>query len=230
MKIMASPSNIYNFYDSHVYNVILLNGSMHFVHRNNSLVNIDEFIPLYRQVSGVDEQQDIGFYMMKHPEEFQSQPVITVGEHYYVRITQLPGSPLFDILHREANCAALRQMTISRVSVFFSSAGAVTNLHYDESSLGGVLCQYAGRKRVLLWPPGEEQMNPYPEDHPYYRRSRYNGREPHKESHALAMRKTHEYVINAGECVYIPMLWWHYVESLDDNTIGIRYQITKVNT
>ena len=177
MKIMASPNNIYNYYDSHAYGVVMRNGTLHYVHMSNgSLANIDGFVPIYRQVSGVDTQQDIGFYMMDRSDKRNfsyTQPVIAVGEYYYVRITQLPGSLFFEMMLEELMCAALRTISISRISVFFSTTGAVTNLHYDVSMRGGVLCQLQGRKRILLWPPGAGSMNAYPETHLYSRRSRF---------------------------------------------------------
>jgi hypothetical protein len=80
----------------------------------------------------------------------------------------------------------------------------------------------------MLWPPDTplDIMKSYtPATHPHYRRSRYNMKDPHYYSHALASQRTHDIVVSEGMCVYLPARWWHYVESLSDDTISTRFTV-----
>ncbi len=40
--------------------------------------------------------------------------------------------------------------------------------------------------------------------------------------------KIYKYILNQGDCIYIPKNWWHCVENLED-TIAITYKIYRVN-
>ena len=277
-KVMASPTNVFDFYDTYTYDVINLNpgeyapsiaadrasvelytrrygpfnpNTLRFVHFSNRSVveDIENFIPMQRQVSGPPGQPDIGFRMMDDldPRNFShQQPVIASGEKYYVRVSGAKGSPFFDIYAPYALPAAFNVFrsirsdvhamttpggsgdrfshllkrysyanprrrheivsTVNRLSVYFSTKGAVTNLHFDESGDGTVVCQLKGAKRFQLWPPdGHDVMRSHrPQSHPLSRRSMYDGRDPVTQSHALAMRRTHDITIQEGMCIFFP--------------------------
>jgi hypothetical protein len=95
---------------------------------------------------------------------------------------------------------------VDRISIFFSTKGAATNLHYDQSGVGAVVCQLKGSKRFQLWPPGgHDIMQTFSSPaHPLHRRSRLQQRNPQGASHVLAMRKTHDLVVDEGMCIFFP--------------------------
>jgi hypothetical protein len=116
--------------------------------------------------------------------------------------------------------------SVRKIALYFSSKGAVTNLHYDLSGRGAVVCMLTGEKRIQLWPPGSEFMKKFsPESHPNSRRSRHDGANPLRDSIQLAIRKSHEWLLEEGMCVYIPAGWWHLITSLADCTISTRFTV-----
>jgi ribosomal protein L16 Arg81 hydroxylase len=100
--------------------------------------------------------------------------------------------------------------------------GIVTNIHYDANP--GFVVQLRGRKRILIWPPSEKEnlYITYPMNHPYYRRSRYDGRieDVGVDFPKIKQAKYIEVILKPDECLYIPKGWFHYVETLDDITVS----------
>lgn len=252
-KIMASPTNVYSFYETFTYAVVNLTPEeenpnrvvLQYIYlKNGTAVQVyDDFEPFHFQVQGPDELPDVGFIMMDDADPTNisyTNPVIARGEHYYVRISGVEGTPFYDIYAKDIMCAAFNShrskgyktlpheivKSINRTSIFFSKTGAVTNLHYDESGMGAVLCQLKGSKRIVLWPPGEfDNMGNYPAGHPYYRRSVFNKRNPFKQSRKLAESKHTDMIVDEGQCIFMPVGWWHYIESLSEDTISVRFTI-----
>jgi hypothetical protein len=103
----------------------------------------------------------------------------------------------------------------------------ITVTHYDTSQ--NIACAVAGRRRITFFPP-EQIANLYPGPllltpggaHV----SMVDPREPDlsrypKFEHALASASQAE--IEPGDAVYIPSLWWHNVESLDNLSMQVNY-------
>jgi hypothetical protein len=102
-----------------------------------------------------------------------------------------------------------------------------TPAHFDESN--NVACVMAGRRRFTLFPP-EQTPNLYvgplghaPTGTPI---SLVTVAEPDfarfpRFREALAHARVAE--LEAGDAIYIPMLWWHHVESLDKYNALINY-------
>jgi hypothetical protein len=116
----------------------------------------------------------------------------------------------------------------SATSIWVGQKGNFTRLHYD--IWHGLLAQLTGRKRVILFPPNETS-NLYCD--PLFSWSR---RPPSKlptdclrtDKHLFPkfrnVRRYYETVIDPGDVLYIPPLWWHEVESLDNSiSIPLRY-------
>jgi hypothetical protein len=103
----------------------------------------------------------------------------------------------------------------------------VTPAHFDESS--NVACVVAGRRRFTLFPP-EEIANLYigpigyaPTGTPI---SLVSFREPDftrfpRFRQALEAAQVAE--LGPGDAIYIPALWWHHVESLDQVNMLVNY-------
>lgn len=272
-KIMASPTNIFDFYDTFQYDVINLNpgeypptipvnernlqdyiqkygpfppNTLRYIHlKNRTLVTqhptASPLIPLQRQVQGPEGFPDLGFKFLDRNDSERlryTQPIIASGEGYYIRISGEKGSAFYDSYAKSLLPAAFnhlafpdrfasRKNRIDRLSIFFSEKGAVTNLHYDESGRGSVLCQLTGSKRIQLWSSEvqEDIIKPYEPSHHQYRRSKLNGRSPQLESLLLSEKRDHSLILKPGWCAYFPVRWWHHIESLGDENISTRFTV-----
>ena len=101
-------------------------------------------------------------------------------------------------------------MALESVSLYLSSAGCVTNLHWDGHS--GFLAQTRGEKEVQLFAPGRMPA-PAPAGSPCSRRSYHCGRECPRGAFAKLR-------LQAGWALYIPTRWAHHVTSLSAESLG----------
>ncbi|XP_060075232.1 hypoxia-inducible factor 1-alpha inhibitor-like [Ylistrum balloti] len=103
--------------------------------------------------------------------------------------------------------------------------GNVTPGHYDEQE--NFFSQVRGYKRFVLFPPSQFAcMYPYPIYHPCDRQSQVDFDNPDftqfpKFKEACGM----EAVVGPGDVLYIPMYWWHHVQSLPSHgyTISVTF-------
>jgi hypothetical protein len=113
-------------------------------------------------------------------------------------------------LRGAASAAARRRWRVRNLSAYLSSAGCVTNLHWDGAA--GLLAQTRGRKLVRLFAPGT-MPDAAPRGSPCFRRSYQSGR-------ACPAGACSELVLEEGSALLIPAGWAHHVTSLDDFTLG----------
>jgi len=109
-----------------------------------------------------------------------------------------------------------RTQSTAASSVWMGQSGNLTPLHNDPWH--GLLIQLHGRKRVRLFPP-DEYRNVYGRvptkvDHPY------TGLPDEFDPDTGALPRlreaeSYDVVLDSGDVLYIPMFWWHQVESLD---------------
>ncbi|MGH0117297.1 UNVERIFIED_CONTAM: hypothetical protein FKN15_013820 [Acipenser sinensis] len=99
--------------------------------------------------------------------------------------------------------------------------GNVTPAHYDEQQ--NFFAQIKGYKRCILFPPDQfECLYPFPVHHPCDRQSQVDFENPDYEKfpnfkHVVG----YETVVGPGDVLYIPMYWWHHIESLLNGGITI---------
>lgn len=112
--------------------------------------------------------------------------------------------------------------------IWVSSPGCVTPLHFD--TCHGLLCQVRGEKRVLLADPlSTRSLYLNAPDHPNPQSSRVN-LTAWLEEEAGDQRRLYpkvsnvdwyEVVLNPGQALYIPPLWWHHVETLSSPSVSV---------
>nr|ASL69981.1 factor inhibiting HIF [Strongylocentrotus purpuratus] len=95
-----------------------------------------------------------------------------------------------------------------------SMEGNVTPAHYDEQE--NFFAQVKGYKRFIMFPPSQfDRLYPFPVHHPNDRQSQVNFDDPDFERFPkFRNAKAVEAVVGPGDVIYIPMYWWHHVESL----------------
>lgn len=92
--------------------------------------------------------------------------------------------------------------------------GNVTPCHYDEQQ--NLFAQIYGYKRCILFPPSQfECLYPYPVYHPHDRQSMVDFDRPeYSKFPKFKEAKGFEAVVGPGDVLYIPIYWWHHIESL----------------
>lgn len=95
----------------------------------------------------------------------------------------------------------------------------IVSAHYDGSD--NIACVVAGRRRFILFPP-EQTANLYPGSIKFTPAgaptSMVDLNAPDFERYPLyktALANAYCAELNAGDAIFIPMLWWHHVESLE---------------
>ncbi|KAB5581700.1 hypothetical protein PHYPO_G00178750 [Pangasianodon hypophthalmus] len=99
--------------------------------------------------------------------------------------------------------------------------GNVTPAHYDEQQ--NFFAQIKGYKRCILFPPDQfECLYPYPVHHPCDRQSQVDFENPDYEKFPKFKNALgYEAVVGPGDVLYIPMYWWHHIESLLNGGVTI---------
>uniref|UniRef100_A0A8C2GT83 Hypoxia-inducible factor 1-alpha inhibitor n=1 Tax=Cyprinus carpio TaxID=7962 RepID=A0A8C2GT83_CYPCA len=99
--------------------------------------------------------------------------------------------------------------------------GNVTPAHYDEQQ--NFFAQIKGHKRCILFPPDQfDCLYPYPVHHPCDRQSQVDFENPDYDKFPNFTNAVgYEAVVGPGDVLYIPMYWWHHIESLLNGGVTI---------
>ncbi|MEH1807650.1 cupin-like domain-containing protein [Nostoc sp.] len=101
---------------------------------------------------------------------------------------------------------------------WFGSLGKTTTLHFDQAH--NIFTQIRGRKRILLFSPSN-YLSFYPplrESGTYANYSKVNPITPNLELFPrFPWQDQIEVILQPGEMLYIPPLWWHHVTGVDEN-------------
>ena len=114
---------------------------------------------------------------------------------------------------------------LSSANLWVSYRGMVGRSHFDEFENFNL--QLEGLKRFILMPPGRWR---------YYPRSMLRGFGHHSEAARLddvdpvrfprlapMLPQRREVVLKPGEMLYLPLGWWHQVDSIDEINININF-------
>jgi len=97
--------------------------------------------------------------------------------------------------------------------MFFGGEGSKVDLHYDLDCAAVFLTQFQTRKKVILFAP---EQKPYLYQHPFTVQSSAMLDNPDYKMHpALKIAEGYETVLEHGETVFMPRLWWHYIYYVD---------------
>ncbi|CAM1314576.1 HIF1AN (predicted) [Pycnogonum litorale] len=104
--------------------------------------------------------------------------------------------------------------------------GSVTPVHYDEQQ--NFFGQLYGEKRCILFPPEQfECLYPHPVFHPHDRQSQVDFDNPDYKKYPKFkdIKNGVEAIVKPGDILFIPMYWWHHIESLVDHpyTVSINF-------
>lgn len=124
----------------------------------------------------------------------------------------LPNSSLAVPFVPEGGQANINQTRFPYKGLFISGKGARTRLHRDPFNSNAVLCQFYGRKKVLLYAPSEAEH--------LMRDGKFVDVEsPNPDAFPTFGRGTLAYddVLYPGEMIFFPGGWFHDVKCLDDS-------------
>jgi hypothetical protein len=104
--------------------------------------------------------------------------------------------------------------------LFTGGATSITHMHFDIDLSHILHTQFAGRKRVLLF-PFEEQHKLYRKpfevlslaDFSHYHEA--NGKPDYEKFPALKQAKGYDLTLNHGDTLFMPAGYWHHMEYLD---------------
>lgn len=104
--------------------------------------------------------------------------------------------------------------------LFVGGASSITHMHFDIDLSNILHTQFLGRKRVLLFPPGEQRKlyrKPFEvlsmaDFSNYYQN---NGKLDYSQFPALKLAKGYEVVMEHGDTLFMPAGYWHHMEYLD---------------
>jgi hypothetical protein len=99
----------------------------------------------------------------------------------------------------------------------FGMKGVIAENHFDGSR--NAITVLRGERRYILAHPNQcDRMALYPKGHPSGRHSAVDWSDPDLEEYpAFALAKGNEVVLQAGDVLYLPTHWFHYIISLSLN-------------
>jgi hypothetical protein len=142
-----------------------------------------------------------------------AKPILAPNEKYY--LFQVPIAQLEAIMGDYERPSFLPDVAEVRPHAWVSGPGVSTQPHYDLAE--NLFVQVRGRKRVLLWDPSQYSLlHTIPLHESYGTESRIDMNAPDIEKYPeFARSRAVECTLEAGDLLYIPLGWFHYVTTLE---------------
>jgi hypothetical protein len=148
------------------------------------------------------------------------------SEHFYFRFSggKVGGNWLYDELaffnpNTQNDITMVEPDRARGINCRLGSRGTIAELHYDESRNFILILQ--GQKRYVLAHPDQcINMELYPPGHPSARHSLINWSDPESWLHGgqnFRNGMVNEVVLEAGDGLYLPTYWFHFIVSLSLN-------------
>jgi hypothetical protein len=132
------------------------------------------------------------------------------GEHFLFHEMPFfaPGHPNFYLVDMD---------DLRGINCRFGMQGNTAATHFDASR--NFIALFGGERRYILSHPINcPNLALYPMKHPSGRHSRLDWSDPNlTDAPEFAMAKGNEIVLQAGDVLYLPTYWFHYIVSLDLN-------------
>ena len=182
-----------------------------------SIITFKDFMSKYLLRDPTDTQEQGTGYLAQH-DLFSQVPSlrndISIPDYCYTNPPPpAPGTPL-------SNKEQQPQLEEPLLNAWFGPAGTISPLHTDPYH--NILCQVVGKKYIRLYSPSETGKL-YPKGVEGGGVDMSNTSEVDMEGEVELLNKEYplfrraeyvETILNEGECLYIPVGWWHYVRSL----------------
>jgi cupin-like protein len=108
--------------------------------------------------------------------------------------------------------------TASDLVVWLGHRGCLQRFHCDMDCRDNFLAQVTGEKRVCLVSPAETQkLRPSLERRPLLSEVAFQFYSPLQKLELLRYANAYDALLGPGEMLYIPPLWWHFVEYLTES-------------
>lgn len=111
------------------------------------------------------------------------------------------------------------------VKLFVSPAGAITRLHYDNGGAHGWLSQVRGRKLFVCFSPDDsEHLHAFQGDEGQLSATYLDPLADDANERWPNFKKAtpHVAILEAGETIFVPQGWWHYVVAMDTSVTVMR--------
>jgi hypothetical protein len=147
----------------------------------------------------------------------------TVAE-YFTRAPQIRGSVNVSLPHdlgaqlvERARCTAIARDRLDLV-VWMGRRGCLQRFHCDMDCHDNFLAQAFGTKRVCLVSPAHTQkLQPSFDRQLLFSELPFHLYSEHDKLQLLRFADGHDCLLQPGETLYIPPLWWHYVDYVSDS-------------
>ena len=114
---------------------------------------------------------------------------------------------------------------IHSMTMWAGMGGGATPMHFD--AMSNFFTQLVGRKRILVFPPSQSySIYPHPCAHLKDTYSMVDVEDPELSRFpALARARGLEVTLEAGDCLWLPSFYWHYVRQCDEGMPNLSVRV-----
>lgn len=149
---------------------------------------------------------------------------VATQEHWYFRVNAKGKNPDENFIYNEIpffypqkSFFMVDPDDARGVNCRFGSKGIIAETHYDYSRNFILIAK--GMKRYVVAHPNQcSNMELYPQGHPSARHSRVNWSDPDDwQTGSFSNARVNEVILQAGDILYLPTAWFHFIVSLNMN-------------